>query len=43
MLNSNDLRFFRVIATHTSLAARALNATPPTITQRLQIIKKDYS
>jgi DNA-binding transcriptional LysR family regulator len=42
MINSDDLRFFRVIATHTSLAAtaRALNVTPPTITQRLQIIEK---
>ncbi|MFT5759244.1 MAG: DNA-binding transcriptional LysR family regulator [Alteromonadaceae bacterium] len=42
MINSDDLRFFRMIATHTSLAAtaRALNVTPPTITQRLQIIEK---
>ncbi len=42
MINSDDLRFFRVIATHPSLAAtaRALNVTPPTITQRLQIIEK---
>jgi len=42
MINSDDLRFFRVIATHSSLAAtaRALNVTPPTITQRLQIIEK---
>jgi len=42
MINSDDLRFFQVIATHSSLAAtaRALNVTPPTITQRLQIIEK---
>jgi len=42
MINSDDLRFFRVIATHSSLAAtaRTLNVTPPTITQRLQIIEK---
>ncbi len=42
MINSDDLRFFRVIATHSSLAAsaRSLNVTPPTITQRLQIIEK---
>ena len=42
MINSDDLRFFRMIATHSSLAAtaRALNVTPPTITQRLQVIEK---
>jgi len=42
MINSDDLRFFQMIATHSSLAAtaRALNVTPPTITQRLQIIEK---
>lgn len=41
MINSDDLRFFLMIATHPSLAAtaRAMNVTPPTITQRLQIIE----
>ncbi len=41
MINSDDLRFFQMIATHSSLAAtaRAMNVTPPTITQRLQIIE----
>jgi DNA-binding transcriptional LysR family regulator len=41
MINSDDLRFFQMIATHPSLAAtaRAMNVTPPTITQRLQIIE----
>ncbi|GAA6171639.1 LysR family transcriptional regulator [Colwellia sp. KU-HH00111] len=41
MINSDDLRFFQMIATHSSLAAtaRALNVTPPTITQRLQAIE----
>jgi len=42
MINSDDLRFFGVIAGHSSLAATArfLNVTPPTITQRLQILEK---
>lgn len=41
MINSDDLRFFQMIATHSSLAAtaRSLNVTPPTITQRLQNIE----
>jgi DNA-binding transcriptional LysR family regulator len=41
MVNSDDLRFFQMIATHPSLAAtaRAMNVTPPTITQRLQVIE----
>ncbi len=41
MLTSEDLRFFYVIATHPSLsaAARNLNVTPPTVTQRLQMIE----
>ncbi|WP_028865409.1 LysR family transcriptional regulator [Psychromonas aquimarina] len=41
MLTSEDLRFFYVIATHPSLtaAARNLNVTPPTVTQRLQLIE----
>jgi DNA-binding transcriptional LysR family regulator len=41
MINSDDLRFFKMIATHPSLAAtaRALNVTPPSITQRLQVIE----
>lgn len=41
MINSDDLRFFRTVASNTSLAAtaRALNVTPPSITQRLQILE----
>jgi len=41
MINSDDLRFFKMIASHPSLAAtaRAMNVTPPTITQRLQTIE----
>ncbi len=41
MINSDDLRFFKTVATHSSLAAtaRALNVTPPSITQRLQTIE----
>jgi len=42
MLNSDELRFFLIIANHASLAAtaRALNVTPPTVTQRLQSIEQ---
>ena len=42
MINSDDLRFFQVIATHTSLAAaaRSLNVTPPSISQRLQVLER---
>ncbi|WDE05100.1 LysR family transcriptional regulator [Thalassomonas viridans] len=42
MINSDDLRFFHLIANHSSLAAtaRALNVTPPTVTQRLQTIEQ---
>ena len=42
MINSDELQFFRLIANHTSLAAtaRALNVTPPTVTQRLQLIEQ---
>ncbi|WP_286233391.1 LysR family transcriptional regulator [Thalassotalea sediminis] len=42
MINSDDLRFFQMIASHTSLAAtaRAMNVTPPSITQRLQTIEQ---
>lgn len=42
MLNSTELHFFYVISLHDSLAsaARALNVTPPTVTQRLQAIEK---
>lgn len=41
MMTSEDLRFFMVIADNKSLAAaaRALNVTPPTVTQRLQGIE----
>ncbi|WP_372770870.1 LysR substrate-binding domain-containing protein [Pseudoalteromonas sp.] len=41
MINSDDLHFFSVIATQNSLAAAArfLNVTPPTVTQRLQLIE----
>lgn len=45
MINSEDLRFFYVIATHPSLtaAARNLDVTPPTVTQRLQGIEAKLS
>ncbi|WP_312740308.1 LysR family transcriptional regulator [Cedecea neteri] len=38
MINSDDLAFFRTIATHSTLAAaaRAMNVTPPSVTQRLR-------
>jgi len=41
MLDSRDLRFFVTIANQPSLAAaaRVLNVTPPTVTQRLQLIE----
>lgn len=41
MLTSEDLRFFYTISTQPSLtaAARELNVTPPTVTQRLQAIE----
>ncbi|MFT7684214.1 MAG: DNA-binding transcriptional LysR family regulator [Moritella dasanensis] len=41
MLTSEDLRFFYAISTQPSLtaAARKLNVTPPTVTQRLQAIE----
>jgi len=41
MLTSEDLRFFYAISTQPSLtaAARTLNVTPPTVTQRLQAIE----
>ncbi|EJY5107900.1 LysR family transcriptional regulator [Salmonella enterica] len=42
MLNSDDLRFFHVIASHGTLAsaARALDITPPSVTQRLQALER---
>ena len=42
MINSDDLKFFSIISKHSSLAAtaRALNVTPPTVTQRLQVIEQ---
>lgn len=42
MLNSDDLRFFYVIAGHSTLAAaaRALDITPPSVTQRLQALER---
>ena len=42
MINSDELQFFQLIASHPSLAAtaRALNVTPPTVTQRLQLIEQ---
>ncbi len=45
MISSEDLRFFYVIATHPSLtaAARNLDVTPPTVTQRLQGIEAKLS
>lgn len=41
MINSDDLRFFHVIAHHKTLAAaaRALDISPPSVTQRLQAIE----
>lgn len=41
MINSDDLRFFHAIATHKTLAAaaRALNISPSSVTQRLQGIE----
>ncbi|CAM2877536.1 LysR family transcriptional regulator [Moritella viscosa] len=45
MLTSEDLRFFYTISTQPSLtaAARKLNVTPPTVTQRLQAIESKVS
>ena len=45
MLTSEDLRFFYAISTQPSLtaAARKLNVTPPTVTQRLQAIESKVS
>lgn len=42
MLNSQDLQFFAVIATSTSLAAaaRTLDVSPPAVSQRLQQLEK---
>ena len=42
MITSEDLRFFQAISTHPSLAAaaRALDVTAPSISQRLQNIEK---
>ncbi|MGY8871474.1 MAG: LysR substrate-binding domain-containing protein [Pseudomonadales bacterium] len=42
MITSEDLRFFQAISTHPSLASasRALNVTPPTVTQRLKSIEQ---
>ncbi len=42
MLHSEDLRFFSILASHSSLAetARVLNVTPSSITQRLQGIEE---
>lgn len=41
MISSDDLRFFHVIARHKTLAAaaRALDISPPSVTQRLQAIE----
>lgn len=41
MLSSQDVAFFTVIASHTTLAAaaRTLNVTPPSVSQRLQSIE----
>lgn len=45
MLTSEDLRFFYAISSQPSLsaAARKLNVTPPTVTQRLQAIEAKLS
>jgi len=42
MLGSHDLKFFGVIATSPSLAAaaRALDVTPPAVSQRLQLLER---
>jgi len=42
MLNSDDLRFFCILAQQNSLAAtaRVLNVSPPSVTQRLQTIEE---
>jgi len=42
MLSLTDLRFFQAVATASSLAAaaRALNVTPPAVTQRLALIEQ---
>lgn len=42
MLSSEDLRFFCTLASNVSLAAtaRMLNVTPPSVTQRLQLIEE---
>lgn len=42
MLSSDDLKFFSVLATQSSLAAtaRVLDVTPPSVTQRLQNIEQ---
>lgn len=42
MISSEDLRFFALLASHTSLAAtaRALHVTPPSVTQRLQLLEE---
>ena len=41
MLSTDDLRFFVVVAASNSLAAaaRALNVTPPAVTQRLRVVE----
>jgi len=42
MINSDDLRFFQVISASATLAAAAryLDITPPSVTQRLQHIEQ---
>jgi len=42
MIHSEDLRFFSILSSHSSLAetARALNVTPSSVTQRLQGIEE---
>ncbi|WP_315983279.1 LysR family transcriptional regulator [Aliamphritea spongicola] len=43
MITTEDLRFIMNIASHRTLAdaARALNITPPSVTQRIQHIEKN--
>ncbi|KKC99063.1 LysR family transcriptional regulator [Photobacterium halotolerans] len=45
MINSQDIEFFSVIADSPSLAAaaRKLNVTPPSVTQRLQALERKMS
>lgn len=45
MLTTEDIRFLVVVSNHRTLAdaARTLNITPPSVTQRIQHIEKKLS